>query len=66
MMERGHRILYLATAVPFDNEMRDRIKSTGRKGPAFWRTLEAYKGIGKSLEDRGNVSTVYCWTVLPL
>ena len=63
MMEQGHRILYIATAVPFDNEMRDRIK----KLPAgkAWRTLEA-QGIGKSLEDRGNVSTVYRWTVLPL
>ena len=53
MMEQGHRILYIATAVPFDNEMRDRIKKHRQERPSFWRTLEAYKGIGKSLEDRG-------------
>jgi adenosylcobinamide kinase/adenosylcobinamide-phosphate guanylyltransferase len=53
IMEQGHRILYIATAVPFDNEMRDRIKKHRQQRPSFWRTLEAYRGIGESLENRG-------------
>ncbi len=53
MMEQGHRILYIATAVPFDREMKDRITRHRQTRPSFWRTLEAYKGIGQLLDRRG-------------
>ncbi len=40
MMEQGHRILYIATAVPFDNEMRDRIKKHRQERPSFGAPLK--------------------------
>ncbi len=50
MKEAGHRVLYIATALPFDKGMRRRIKEHIKKRPSFWDTLEAYKDIGQKLE----------------
>ena len=33
--------------------MRDRIKRHRRRRPSFWHTLEAYRDIGQSLEQKG-------------
>jgi len=53
MLDKGHRILYIATALPFDGEMRDRIKKHRQRRPSFWYTLEAYRDIGQSLDRKG-------------
>lgn len=42
----GERILYIATAVPFDDEMKDRIRKHQAQRPATWDTAEAYKDMG--------------------
>lgn len=52
-IEQGHKILYIATAVPVDGEMQDRILKHRERRPSFWQTLEAYKGIKQKLDVRG-------------
>lgn len=51
--EQGHRVLYIATAIPFDTEMQYRIKKHQSTRPSFWHTLEAYRGIGQTLNRQG-------------
>lgn len=41
----GDKILYVATAIPFDDGMRDRIKKHQESRPSDWETLEAYKAF---------------------
>ncbi len=53
VMEQGHKILYIATALPIDGEMNDRIRIHRLRRPSFWKTLEAYKGIKAKLEGEG-------------
>jgi adenosylcobinamide kinase/adenosylcobinamide-phosphate guanylyltransferase len=55
MMEKGHKILYIATAVPTDREMEYRIARHRVGRPAFWQTLEAYTGIRKKLDEKGDI-----------
>jgi adenosylcobinamide kinase/adenosylcobinamide-phosphate guanylyltransferase len=54
MMEKGHRILYIATSIPLDQEMEYRIARHRAERPAFWQTLEAYSGIRRKLGERGD------------
>lgn len=37
--------IYFATAIPFDSEMKDRIKKHIARRDKTWKTLEAYRGI---------------------
>ena len=50
--ERGERILYVATAKPIDEEMRDRIRMHREQRPDHWDTLEQYRGLGEVLPER--------------
>lgn len=52
-LEQGHKILYIATALPIDREMVQRIKRHRERRPSFWQTLEAYRGIKQELERKG-------------
>ena len=52
LLERGHRVLYIATATAFDKEMEYRINRHKKTRPSFWYTLEAYREIGQSLDER--------------
>ncbi|SNX53219.1 bifunctional adenosylcobinamide kinase/adenosylcobinamide-phosphate guanylyltransferase [Thermoanaerobacterium sp. RBIITD] len=40
-----HSVLYIATSIPFDDEMKDRVKRHRERRPSEWETVEAYKGI---------------------
>lgn len=42
-------ILYIATAIPFDEEMKLRVKKHKLQRPENWDTFEAYQDLGKSL-----------------
>lgn len=42
-------VLYVATAIPFDSGMEDRIEKHKDRRPSEWGTLEAYKGFKKHL-----------------
>ncbi|GAB6189796.1 bifunctional adenosylcobinamide kinase/adenosylcobinamide-phosphate guanylyltransferase [Marinitoga arctica] len=48
----GENILYIATAIPFDDGMKDRIKKHKNSRPKNWKTLEKYKGFDE-LEQFG-------------
>ncbi len=46
-------ILYIATAVPFDEEMKHRVKMHRESRPAEWDTYEGYRGLGEVIEREG-------------
>jgi adenosylcobinamide kinase/adenosylcobinamide-phosphate guanylyltransferase len=45
------RVLYVATAIPFDDEMELRIKKHKKQRPHSWKTMEIPTGIGKALQS---------------
>lgn len=47
--EAGGRVLFVATAEAFDDDMRDRITRHQAERPRGWRTLEAPLGVGAAL-----------------
>jgi adenosylcobinamide kinase / adenosylcobinamide-phosphate guanylyltransferase len=60
-------VLFIATAAPGDEEMRQRIEAHRRKRPADWRTLEITAGVGKQiLREHGGARVVIidCITLL--
>ena len=48
----GDNVLYIATSIPFDEEMKDRIKKHRELRPASWETIEAYKNMDEAIKDR--------------
>lgn len=48
----GDNALYIATSIPFDDEMKLRIKKHREQRPSNWETLEAYKDLGVHLDGR--------------
>lgn len=47
----GTEILYIATAIPFDEEMKDRIKKHQIQRPKHWKTVEMYSDFGKLFNE---------------
>ena len=43
--------IYLATAIPFDDEMKDRIEKHKKQRGRDWKTIENYKGLAKILKN---------------
>lgn len=43
--EKGNKILYIATAIAFDEEMKIRIKKHKEVRPATWTTYEGYSNL---------------------
>jgi adenosylcobinamide kinase/adenosylcobinamide-phosphate guanylyltransferase len=50
--QQGGRVLFVATAQAFDDEMRERIAAHRTARPATWHTLEAPTATGDALRDR--------------
>ena len=48
---RKEKRLYLATSVPFDNEMKNRVARHREQRGKDWITVEAYRNLDKVLED---------------
>lgn len=48
------KVLYVATAIPFDDEMKERIKRHKESRPKEWDTYEGYKNLGQLLESSGS------------
>lgn len=42
-------VLYIATAIAFDNEMKQRIKKHQQRRNKDWETLEAFKAVGDKI-----------------
>lgn len=67
----GDSVLYVATAQPFDEEMKERIARHRAERPAEWGTLEAHQGIGEAIGRHlatdyppASVVLIDCLTVL--
>ncbi len=66
----GDRVVYIATAEPLDDEMRQRIAAHRADRPASWRTVEAPLDVAAAIEDAAvrpmppRVILVDCLTML--
>lgn len=63
----GDSILYVATSIPFDEEMKERIRKHRAQRPLNWETAEAYKDIDKAINSRiegKNAVMLDCITVM--
>lgn len=49
--DRYSRKIYLATAIPFDDEMKDRIEKHKKQRGKNWKTIEGYKNLSTTLEN---------------
>ncbi len=41
----GNSVLYIATSIPFDEEMKERVRRHKERRPPFWQTKEVYKNL---------------------
>lgn len=48
----GDKILYIATAIDFDDEMKERIRRHRQQRPSSWETLEAFRDFDRILHYR--------------
>lgn len=66
--ENGGKVTYIATAIPFDEGMRDRIKHHQQSRPAEWATIEQYRDFENLRENpafiEADVILLDCLTVL--
>ena len=65
--ERGHTVLYVATAEASDSEMATRIAAHRAERPAHWQTLEASHNVGTAIRSQSNQSQIVlldCLTLL--
>ncbi len=63
----GNNVLYIATAIPIDDEMKHRIKMHRDQRPVEWITLEAYKELDtvvKPIINGKNAVLLDCVTVM--
>lgn len=66
-LKLGEPVLFVATAVAGDDEMRRRIEEHQKERPAAWSTLEVTTHIGNQIEQRigeAKVVIVDCITLL--
>jgi adenosylcobinamide kinase/adenosylcobinamide-phosphate guanylyltransferase len=50
-MEMGHDVLFIATAEPLDDEMRERIQNHRLSRPEHWQTLELPRNLAQELKN---------------
>ncbi len=65
--ELGQRVLFVATALAFDEEMAARIAAHQADRPAGWRTLEAPRQVGAAIQANPGAEEVVlldCLTLL--
>lgn len=62
----GNNVLYIATAIAFDDEMKDRIKKHKKSRPEDWKTFEGYKNFDNSEIDLYGIECVLvdCLTIM--
>lgn len=49
--ERNNNTAYIATSIPFDDEMKDRVRKHKESRPQNWKTYEIYKDIYTIIDD---------------
>ncbi len=66
--ELGENIVYIATAIAFDEGMKDRIKKHRLDRPENWATIERYKDFICIIEDeafkKGDLILLDCMTLM--
>lgn len=65
--DTGEKVLYIATAIPFDDEMQVRIKMHKESRPDYWDTYEGFKDLNEVVLAKGdkyNAILLDCVTVL--
>jgi len=65
--ELGSSILYIATSIPFDEEMKNRVKKHRESRPSGWDTYEGYRNLGRVISEKGgeyNGILIDCITVM--
>lgn len=65
--KNGKKIAFIATGIPFDNEMKKRIKIHKQNRPSDWYTFEEPKNITKALKKiKPNIDLIIidCLTLL--
>lgn len=65
--ELGERVLFIATGVPMDEEMRRRIELHQKTRPKTWRTLETPTGVARAIGEHikdADVVVLDCLTFL--
>lgn len=50
-INRNNSTAYIATSIPFDDEMKDRVKKHKESRPQNWLTYEIYKDIYSIIEE---------------
>lgn len=51
LKERYEDVAYLATAIPYDEEMKDRIKKHQQQRPSHWHTYEGHRSLDRRIES---------------
>ncbi len=61
----ANEVLFVATAQPFDDEMRTRIAQHRQKRPSHWRTIEAPTKVAQAItNESATIVLVDCMTLL--
>jgi adenosylcobinamide kinase/adenosylcobinamide-phosphate guanylyltransferase len=62
----GSNILYIATSLPIDDEMRTRIKKHQENRPNCWMTIEQYKNLDEIIINNPSFSGILidCVTIM--
>lgn len=55
----GENILYIATSIPYDEEMKRRIKKHIEQRPSHWITYEGYRDVGRYIINQQLTGTDY-------
>ena len=50
-IKQNNRTAYIATSIPFDDEMKERVKKHKESRPQNWKTYEIYKDIYTIIND---------------
>lgn len=50
--DMGGSVLYIATSIPFDEEMKSRVKKHRESRPSEWDTYEGYRDIGQVISEK--------------
>jgi len=48
----GDNVMYIATSIPFDEEMKERVKKHRERRPATWDTFEGYKELKRVFQEK--------------
>ena len=66
-IEISPKVLYVATSIPFDEEMKERVKKHRERRPSNWDTFEGYKDLKDIFVDQNldfDVVLLDCITIM--